>query len=90
MSKKHKKKQRQITDDLEAQPVSEATPLPKIGRPVFYMILIIYSCFTVMFRSVFEDYTDLWIIIIDFIIEGIFLAEVLSKYAVYPFIRILN
>ena len=43
-----------------------------------------------MFRSAFEDYTDLWIIIIDFIIEGIFLAEVLSKYAVYPFIRILN
>ncbi len=41
MSKKHKKKQRQITDDLEAQPVSEASPLPKIGRPVFYMILII-------------------------------------------------
>lgn len=56
----------------------------------FYMILIIYSCFTVMFRSAFEDYTDLWIIIIDFIIEGIFFVEALSKYAVYPFIWILN
>ena len=56
----------------------------------FYMILIIYSCFTVMFRTAFEDYTDLWIKIIDYMIEGIFLIEVLAKYVAYPFIKILN
>ena len=56
----------------------------------FYMILIVYSCFTVMFRSAFEDYTDLWIKIIDYIIEAIFLIEVLAKYVAYPFIKVLN
>ena len=43
-----------------------------------------------MFRTAFEDYTDLWIKIIDYIIEAIFLIEVLAKYVSYPFIKILN
>lgn len=43
-----------------------------------------------MFRAAFNDYPYLWIIILDYIVEGVFFLEVLTKYVIYPFIRILN
>lgn len=47
---------------------------------VIIKLLIIYSCFTVMFRSSFKDYSAVWILVIDYIFEFMFLIDMLHRF----------
>jgi len=43
-------------------------------------MIVIYSCFTVMFWCSFHDYSVVWIIVIDYIFEFMLLIDMLSRF----------